>query len=51
MGGEKDLKAEKLRRKSAEDGGSCKPTISGGGPSVKEENKERKTSPLPRLWC
>jgi len=50
-GGAKDLKPEKLGRKPWEEGGSWRRTMSGGEPSIKEENKERNTSQLPQLLC
>jgi len=49
--GAKDLKPEKPGRKPFEEGESCKRIISGGGLSVREENKESNTSQLPRLLC
>jgi len=51
MGGGKDLKAEKLGRKALAEAGSGRSTTSTGGLSDSEENKERNTSPLPRLLC
>jgi len=50
-GGGEDLKPQKGGRKSLEEEGSCNRTISAGGPSALEENKERNTSQLPRLLC
>ena len=50
-GGAKDLKPEKLGRNPLEEGGSWRRTRSVGGPSAREENKERNTSQLPRLLC
>jgi len=51
IGGENDLKPEKLGRNPVEEGGSCQKTMSTGGPSVEEANKERNTYQLLRLLC
>ena len=51
MGGAKDVNPEKLGRKPLEEGGFRKKTITAGGPSVMEENRERNISLLPGLLC
>jgi len=45
------LKPEKLGRKPLEEGGSWRRTMSGEGPSVREEKRERNTSQLPKVLC
>jgi len=50
-GRSKGFKTWKTRKETLGVEGSCKRTISAGGHSAWEENNERNSFLLPRLWC